>query len=100
MRRVHLHRHSNILKRLRVHGAAFNLGLVMRKMLGKGTPRGFQDCRTGLLATLARWLRQLGARPGVLRSFLEGLARAARLLRNSERLHTTIPNFATSTTGC
>src|SRR5439155_18864336 len=42
MRRVHLLRHPNILKRLLVHVAAFNLGLVMRKLLGKGTPRGLQ----------------------------------------------------------
>jgi transposase len=100
MRRVHLRRHSNILKRLLVHVAAFNLGLVMRKMLGKGTPRGFQDYRPGLLAGLVRWLTQLGAQPGVLQSFREGLARAARLLGNSECLHMAIPNFATSTTGC
>src|SRR3989442_452471 len=31
MRRVHLRRHPNILKRLLVHVAAFNLGLVMRQ---------------------------------------------------------------------
>ena len=100
MRRVHLRHHPNILKRLLVQVAAFNLGLVMRKMLGKGTPRGFQDCRTGLLAGLAQWLTQLGAQPGVLPSFLEGLARAARWPGNSQRLHMPIPNFATSTTGC
>ena len=40
VRRVHLHRHPNILKRLRVHGGAFNLGLVMRKMLGKANAAG------------------------------------------------------------
>jgi hypothetical protein len=43
MRRVHLRRYPNILKRLLVHVAAFNLGLVMRKLFGKGTPRGLQD---------------------------------------------------------
>src|SRR2546427_2637495 len=44
MRRVHLRRHPNILKRLLVHVAAFNLGLVMRQLLGRGTPRGLQGC--------------------------------------------------------
>ena len=34
MRRVYLRRHPNILKRLLVHVAAFNLGLVMRKLFG------------------------------------------------------------------
>ena len=42
MRRTHLRRHDNIIKRLLIHAGAFNLGLVMRKMLGRGTPRGFQ----------------------------------------------------------
>jgi len=40
MRRTHLREHGNILKRLMVHMAGFNLGLVMRKLVGRGTPRG------------------------------------------------------------
>ena len=40
MRRTHLRGHENILKRLLVHAGAFNLGLLMRKALGRGTPRG------------------------------------------------------------
>jgi transposase len=43
MRRVHLRGHENILKRLLIHVAGFNLSLVMRLMLGKGTPRGLQN---------------------------------------------------------
>jgi transposase len=43
MRRVHLRGRENILKRLLVHVAGFNLSLVMRLMIGKGTPRGLQD---------------------------------------------------------
>jgi hypothetical protein len=38
----------NILKRTRVHLAGFNLGLLMRKLFGFGTPRGLQ----GRLASL------------------------------------------------
>jgi len=34
MRRTHLRGHQNILKRLLVHVGGFNLGLVMRKLLG------------------------------------------------------------------
>ena len=41
MRRTHLRGHTNIYKRLCIHGGAFNLGLVMRKLTGRGTPRGF-----------------------------------------------------------
>lgn len=39
MRRTHLREHPNILKRLLIHIAGFNLGLVMRKLLGSGKPR-------------------------------------------------------------
>ena len=56
MRRVHLRHHPNILKRLLVHVAAFNLGLVMRKMLGRGTPRGLQGYHSALFLTLLRLL--------------------------------------------
>ncbi len=40
MRRTHLRGRGNILKRVLIHSAAFNLGLVMRKLMGAGTPRG------------------------------------------------------------
>lgn len=46
MRRLHLRGRDNILKRLLVHVAGFNLSLVLRLMIGKGTPRGLQDLVT------------------------------------------------------
>jgi transposase len=42
MRRVHLRGRENIQKRLVVHSGAANLGLLMRTLFGKGTPRGLQ----------------------------------------------------------
>jgi transposase len=39
MRRIHLIGHANILKRLLLHIAAFNLSLILRKHFGCGTPR-------------------------------------------------------------
>src|ERR1700733_5407113 len=42
MRRTHLRGHGNIIKRLLIHAGAFNLSLIMRKISGRGTPRGFQ----------------------------------------------------------
>ena len=50
MRRTHLRGHPNILKRLLVHVAGFNLGLVMRQLIGFGKPRRSQD---GLAAALS-----------------------------------------------
>jgi len=40
MRRVWLRHRENILKRYILHVSGFNLGLVMRGLVGKGTPRG------------------------------------------------------------
>lgn len=42
MRRVHLRGHTNILKRVLLHTAALNLGLLMRTLCGVGTPRSLQ----------------------------------------------------------
>jgi len=39
MRRTHLRGHTNILKRLLIHTGAFNLGLILRQMVGMGKPR-------------------------------------------------------------
>ena len=53
MRRTHLREHPNILKRLLIHAAGFNLGLVLRKMLGLGTARGLQGLTAAALRRLA-----------------------------------------------
>jgi transposase len=42
MRRTHLRKHSNILKRLLIHVAGANLGLLLRNLYGRGTPRSLQ----------------------------------------------------------
>jgi len=52
MRRVYLRGRDNILKRLLIHGAAFNLSLILRKTIGKGKPRQFQDLRSAVIALL------------------------------------------------
>lgn len=54
MRRTHLRGHTNILKRLLIHGSAFNLGLMMRNLLGAGKPRGLQGSVSSLLTLPAR----------------------------------------------
>ena len=72
MRRVHLRGRENIAKRYLIHTAAFNLGLIMRKLTGFGTPRGWADARraaarglralwAGLVARLRRWATILAA---------------------------------------
>src|SRR6266487_2682391 len=70
MRRVHLRRHPNILKRLLVHVAAFNLGLVMRKLFGKGTPRGLQDYGAALFFAILQRLSDVWALRRALETFM------------------------------
>src|SRR6195256_216144 len=52
MRRTHLRGHTNILKRLLIHAGGFNLGLVMRHLIGRGTPRGLQGRVAVVIASL------------------------------------------------
>jgi hypothetical protein len=59
MRRVHLRGRENILKRLLIHIAGFNLGLVLRVMTGKGTPRGLQDLAAAYIVTFIVLLKQI-----------------------------------------
>jgi transposase len=59
MRRVHLQGRKNILKRLLVHGAAFNLSLILRKIMGVGKPRRLQGLCLQLFVVLGRAFARL-----------------------------------------
>lgn len=65
MRRTHLRGHTSILKRLLIHAAGINLGLVMRTLVGMGTRglRGvllaFFDLFTGFTAPVSLAVRDL-----------------------------------------
>jgi transposase len=61
MRRTHLRGHTNILKRLLIHGSAFNLGLMMRNLFGTGKPRRMQGAVSAFLALLCRLLSVIRA---------------------------------------
>ena len=85
MRRVHLRGHSNILKRLLVHVAGLNLGLLLRHAIGVGTPRGLQGravagacALIGLFVSLWNVLERLER---VLMRFQPHSARIAALSR-------------------
>ena len=99
MRRTHLRGHANILKRLLIHAGGFNLGLVMRHLIGLGTPRGLQDRVVNILATLFVFpIAPRGRRAaiGISHRFIEAVP---------DRLSpTTFPVYssaiATSTPGC
>ena len=60
MRRVYMRGRENVWKRLLIHLGGFNLSLVMRQLLGKGTPRGRQGLSAGtVLGCLRLWMALL-----------------------------------------
>lgn len=66
MRRVHLRKKNNIAKRVLIHVAAFNLGLILRAMMGAGTARQAAE----LHAALGRLLFALRCRQPMVRRSL------------------------------
>ena len=52
LRRCHLRGRENILKRTLIHVGAFNLSLVLRKLLGAGTPRELKNRAASLILRL------------------------------------------------
>ncbi len=78
MRRTHLRGHTNILKRLLIHAGGFNLGLVMRHLIGIGPPRGLQGRVAAVLATL-------GGLMGVVRRRLTTISSSHRLIPGRAR---------------
>lgn len=95
MRRVWLRGHENILKRYLLHVCGFNLGLVMRGLLGSGTPRGLAALHQAISALRAAWCALLVDEPAAIR-LRTPIARFARtLLRVSRPL--SITGFST---GC
>ena len=100
MRRCHLRGRDNILKRQLVHVGAFNLSLILRKLLGAGTPRELRNRAGQVFSRLLRFL--LGLRTAVsripLRSPAAGPRREpswpCRTPRHRPRF------FSSSATGC
>ena len=99
-RRTHLRGHTNILKRLLIHAGGFNLGLVMRHLIGIGTPRGLQGRVAAVLATL-------GVLMGVVRRRLTTISSSHRLIPAVRGRLASLATFAvnssaaiTCTTGC
>ena len=58
LRRIFVRGHANVRKRLLIHVCGFNLGLLMRRLTGVGTPRSLQG------RVLARLFSLLGAKMG------------------------------------
>jgi hypothetical protein len=100
LRRCHLRGRENILERQLIHVGAFNLSLILRKILGAGTPRELKNRATRLLLRIFRLLtcrnRPKSAVGARTTSVLNTTA-ADRSIRQRCRIFW---NSATSTTGC
>jgi transposase len=81
LRRTHLRGHQNIHKRQLVHVAASNLGLVMRRRFGLGTPRGLQGRLSAALASLRTLISRLRGCFRALHAFSDGQLRRSTAVR-------------------
>jgi hypothetical protein len=59
LRRLYVRGKQNVQKRLLLQAAACNLALLLRRLIGAGTPRAFQDVVIGLFFHLMRLISTL-----------------------------------------
>jgi len=100
MRRIHLRGHENILKRLLLHVGAFNLSLILRSLLGSGTPRELRNRQSRLIFMLSFLFRRFSA-PAHRTNFSFSSSRLRRL-RSHRYLRYRLRHAKDqgSTTGC
>ena len=89
MRQVHLRGHPNIPKRLLVHVAGCNLGLLLRHLIGVGTPRSLQGRAAALFRALFRLFRDLWGLLGRLRPLFMPHPSRTPSSRRDQSIHST-----------
>ena len=101
MRRCHLRGRQNILKRQLIHvGGAFNLSLILRKLLGAGTPRELKNRAGQAVSRLLRLVLCLMTTLSPARRLTAAVGQHlgssfhCRMLRHRSR------NMSRSATGC
>ena len=100
MRRTHLRGHTNILKRLLIHAGGFNLGLVMRHLIGIGTPRGLQGRVTAIVGTLLTLIHVAWRQSASICRSCRAIAAMRESLASSAMLIIKSSTTANYTTGC
>jgi transposase len=88
------------LKRLLIHAGGFNLGLVMRHLIGIGTPRGLQGRVAALVSTLFAFIRVAWRRSVSLCRSCRPIAALRGSLASSAMLLIKSSTTATYATGC
>jgi len=96
MRRVHLRGKKNIAKRALLHAAAFNLSLILRRMLGVGTARQAADLAAALCLAFLKLIQ------GGTAAFhsIEPFRPTTQTFRKKTRCHWPPHQIATLSTGC
>jgi len=100
MRRTHLRGHTNILKRLLIHTGGFNLGLVIRHLIGIGTPRGLQGRVAAVIAALLVLVTDVRVRVPAIYGSVRMITDRRRSLGSPRNLGVNSSANATCTTGC
>jgi transposase len=100
MRRCHLRGRENILKRQLAHVSAFNLSLVMRKLLGAGTPRELKNRAVHFILRLFVWLTCKNRHHRAVQLQMATLPGNTGCYRSRNTPWSIQWNSATCTTGC
>jgi transposase len=100
MRRTHLRGHQNILKRQLIHVGAFNLSLILRKLLGAGTPREWKN-RGGILVLFVYLLLRRRETPNGFQRNQSAISRPKYFAGSRSRIRRwRCRKSGTCTTGC
>lgn len=100
MRRTHLRGHTNILKRLLIHAGGFNLGLIMRQVIGLGTPRGLQGRLAVVIAMLLVLLAAVRRRLVTISASFRVMAEMRGWFPSATTTFVNSSAATTCTTGC
>jgi hypothetical protein len=100
LRRCHLRGRENILKRQLIHVGAFNLSLILRQLLGAGTPRELKNKATRLVLRILRFLVGPNRPESAVKPQTGPVLASSRSDRQTRTRYRRAWNSATCTTGC
>src|SRR5271166_5720778 len=100
MRRTHLRKHQNILKRQLIHIGAFNLSLILRQLLGAGTPRELRNRLGTRILQVFLLLSGRNAHHRVCRSRICAVEAKHFVRSRTRQYRTSCRKSASSTTVC
>src|SRR5713226_6734499 len=100
LRRLYVRGKQNVQKRLLLQAAACNLALLLRKMMGAGTPRALHDVVAHLFFVLLRLISAINAIPVTSRSLSACMSLRIPHRGRCLRRNNSMPEIADLGTGC